>query len=92
MNFQFFLPVTVAILLFILLQVVTRKNLLNNNHFVRIRILLGCIYVGYLLTQFFEAGDRRSIVLLSSLIVVFIVGVYKLQKKFFRFIDPTNPS
>ena len=51
MELQVYLPVLIATGLFFLVRFVTKRNLFNNNHFVRIRILLGCVYIGYLISE-----------------------------------------
>ncbi len=83
MDLQFFLPVIIAIGAFLLVQFLTKKNILNNNHFVRIRILLGCIYVGYLIAEIVQATSVRSIITLTGLASLIIFGVYILQKRYF---------
>ena len=83
MELQFFLPIIIAIVLFVLVQYLTRRNILNNNHFVRLRILLGCIYVGYLISEISNAESARSIITLILLAGIIIAGVYSLQKKYF---------
>lgn len=83
MESQFFLPIIIAVGLFVLVQFLTRKNVLNNNQFVRLRILLSCIYVGYLVSEITRATSLRSVITLVLLTGIIIAGVYNLQKKYF---------
>jgi hypothetical protein len=83
MELNFILPLLIFSGLFILLYFLTRKNILNNNFFVRIRILLGCIYIGYLVSEILQASSIRSVITLLLLSGIILFGVYSLQKKFF---------
>lgn len=80
---QLFLPLLIAIGIFALVGFVTRKNLFNNNVFIRLRIVLGCIYIGYLITEISRAESARSVFTMVLLAGIITIGVYKLQKKYF---------
>ncbi len=83
MGLNFILPILIFTSLFFLVYFLTRKNILNNNVFVRIRILLGCIYVGYLVSEIARGASTRSVITLTVLAGLIIYGVYTLQKKYF---------
>lgn len=83
MGLNFILPVLIFTGLFFLVYFLTKKNILNNNVFVRIRILLGCIYVGYLVSEITRGASIRSVITLILLAVLIIYSVYSLQKKYF---------
>ena len=83
MTLNFILPIVIFTGLFFLVYFLTRKNILNNNVFVRIRILLGCIYVGYLINEIARGASIRSVITLVILAGLIVYGVYSLQKKYF---------
>lgn len=83
MEPQFFLPILIAIILFVVVRYLTRKNILNNNVFVRVRILLGCTFIGFLISEVSQAQSIRSVITLILLAGIIIYGVYSLQKKYF---------
>ncbi len=83
MILQFILPVAAMIILFVLVQYLTKKNLLNNNVFIRVRILLGCMFVGFLFTEIFQAESIQSMIKLTVLAGICLYGIYILQKKYF---------
>lgn len=83
MTLNFILPIVIFTGLFFLVYFLTRKNILNNNVFVRIRILLGCAYVGYLISEIARGASTRSVITLILLAGLIVYGVYSLQKKYF---------
>ena len=78
-----FIPVIIAIAVFFLVRFLTNRNLLNNKIVVRLRILLGCAYIGYLVSEIMRGASFRFIVLMIALICIMIAGLYQLQKKYF---------
>ena len=90
MGLQFFLPVLIAIVLFVVVQYLTRKNILNINAFVRIRILLGCIFIGFLISEISQTESIKSFIILMLLAAIILAGVYNLQKKFFVLKKPSE--
>ncbi len=83
MELQFILPIAVFIVLFFIIQFITKKNLLNNNIFIRLRILLGCLFLGFLITEIVNATTVMSVILRIGLAGILFYGVYLLQKKYF---------
>ena len=83
MELQFILPIAVMIFLFILVQFITKRNLLNNNIFIRVRILLGCVFLGFLVSELSRAESTRSVVTLTLLTGLILYGTYRLHKKYF---------
>ena len=83
MGLDFILPILIFTALFFLVYFLTKKNILNNNFFVRIRIVLGCIYVGYLVHEISQGASTRSVITLTALAGIILYGVYLLQKKYF---------
>lgn len=83
MTLSFILPIVIATGLFFLVYFLTKRNILNNNVFVRIRILLGCAYIGYIISEIARGTTIRSVVTLTLLAGLIIYGVYSLQKKYF---------
>lgn len=87
MELQFILPILAIVGVFILVQLITKKNLLNNNIFIRIRILLGCVFVGFLISEMSKATSVNSIIMKVLLAGMILYGVYRLQKKYFILIN-----
>jgi hypothetical protein len=83
MLFNFILPVLFFTALFFLFQLSTRKNISNNNIFLRTRILLVSIYLGYLVSEVARGAGVRSVITMVCFAGILLYGVYTLQKKYF---------
>jgi hypothetical protein len=88
MELQFILPIALMIFIFILVQFITKRNLLNNNIFIRVRLLLGCVFLGFIVSELSRAETTRSVITLSLLTGIILYGVYALQKKYIAIKNP----
>lgn len=77
-----FLPVIIAVAAFFLARFLTNKNVLNNKIFVRLRILLGCAYTGYLVSEIMRGASLQFIVLMIALSCIMIAGLVIVQPRF----------
>jgi hypothetical protein len=83
MVVNFIIPILIFAGLFFLVYFLTSKNILNNNVFVRIRILLGCTYIGFLASEITRGTSTRSVITMICLAAIIVYGVFRLQKKYF---------
>jgi hypothetical protein len=83
MALNFIIPILIFTGLFILVHFLTGKKILDSKFFIRIRIVLSCMYIGYLVSEISRGTSTRSVISLVLLSGILLFGVYSLQKKYF---------
>ena len=76
------LPLLMVIALYLLFRYINIKEIIVKEAFIKARIILGCIGVGYFLFLAIQTGDLQSIIVTLLLSALVIYGVISLQNKY----------
>lgn len=83
MTMQFLVPLLIMIILFLLLNYTAIAKYFNNHFLLRIRILLACIFLGFLVYYTVLNPQTKTIILSTGLGCIIMLNVYRLQQKYF---------
>lgn len=76
------LPVLTVVAIYILFGYVSIKEIIAIEAFIKARIILGCIGVGYFLFSAMESGNLKSIIITVLFSGLVTYGVISLQNKY----------
>jgi len=84
MQKEFIIPIVIILILFVVANYTPVSKKFNFSTFVKLRILFGCVFIGYLINNAITNSSTKSIVYSSVLGLIMLYGVFRLQQKHFK--------
>ena len=74
------LPVLLIVAFYLLIRIIIKKDLLASGIFIKTRIIIGCIGIGYFLSAALQGQNIREIIANSLIAALVLYGVIMLHK------------
>ncbi len=76
------LPVLIIVAIYLLMRIIIKKGILATGIFIKARIIMGSIGIGYFLSVALQGQNIREIIANSLIAALVLYGVIMLQNKY----------